>query len=213
MLSELFASRLASYFGILVPDPALIEISPSFSDLVVQRRSLNAVGIRESVGVNFGSKMLVGATTWPIDKAIPDSMQQAAMNIFALDALIQNPDRRFDNPNLLVSGDDVYVYDHESAFSFLLAIVPGRTPWLLDDEVYLDRHVFFRKLKGRSRDTASFSEFIARLKSLTEERLREVTLDIPKLWMESGSIGIENHLSQLRAHADEFGVALDRRLA
>jgi hypothetical protein len=140
-------------------------------------------------------------------------MRQAAMNVFAFDALIQNPDRRFDNPNLLVSGDDVYVYDHESGFSFLLAIAPNRTPWTLDVEDYLDTHVFFRGLKGRPHDTMGAADFVSRLKSLTDDTLRRITSDIPERWRENGSTEIESHLRELRAHADDFGFALDRRLA
>jgi hypothetical protein len=212
MLSELFASRLASHFGILVPEPVLVEISPSFSDLVAQRQSSIADKIRNSVGLNFGSELLIGATTWPIDKAVPESMRQAALNVFAFDALIQNPDRRFDNPNLLVGGDNVYVYDHESGFSFLLAIGPSRTPWTLDGEEYLDAHVFFSKLKGRLHDGLDLSDFITRLKSLTDNALQRITSDIPEGWMENGSVEILSHLRQLRSHADAFAMALNRRL-
>jgi hypothetical protein len=213
MLSELFASRMASHFGILVPEPVLVEISPGFSDLVAQRHPSILDGVRNSVGLNFGSKLLVGVATWPVDKVIPESMHQSALNVFAFDALIQNPDRRFDNPNLLVSGDDVYVYDHESAFSFLLAIAPSRAPWTLENEVYLDRHAFFRGLKGQPHDTMDTSDFISRLKSLTDDTLRQITADIPERWMGNGSAGIENHLRKLRAHADDFAVELNRRLA
>lgn len=212
MLSELFASLLASHFGILVPGPALVEISPSFSDLVVNRQPSIAEGIRNSVGLNFGSKLLVGAATWPVDKTIPDSMRQAAMNVFAFDALIQNPDRRFNNPNLLMNGDDIYIYDHESAFSFLLAIIRNRTPWTLDGEDYLDTHVFFRRLKGRPNDAADFIDFISRLESLTDTLLHRIMSDMPERWIENGSVGIESHLRELRAHADDFAVALNRRL-
>jgi hypothetical protein len=212
MLSELFASRLASHFGILVPEPALVEISPSFSDLVAQRQSSIADGIRNSVGLNFGSKLLLGVTTWPVDKAVPDSMRQGALNVFAFDALIQNPDRRFNNPNVLVGGDDIYVCDHESAFSFLLAIVPNRKPWTLDGEDHLDTHVFFRGLRGRALDGVDLSDFIPRLKSLTDDVFRRITSDIPEHWKEKGSVGIVSHLRKLCAHADDFAVALNRRL-
>src|ERR1700722_11165674 len=59
-LSELFASRLASHFGILIPGPALVEINSSFADLVANRQVSIARGIRDSVGLNFGSRALIG---------------------------------------------------------------------------------------------------------------------------------------------------------
>jgi hypothetical protein len=213
MLSELYASRLASHFGILVPEAALVAISSSFSDLVAQRHPSILYGVCNSIGLNFGSNLLIGGITWPVDKVIPEFIRQAATNVFAFDALIQNPDRRFDNPNLLVRGDHVYVYDHELAFSFLLAIAQTRSPWTLEREDYLDSHVFLRGLKGQPQDNMNISDFISRLKSLTDDSLRQIASEIPERWKESGLARIEEHLRVLREHADEFALALYRRLA
>ena len=38
--------------------------------------------------------------------------------------MIQNPDRRQDKPNLLRKGDELAIFDHEMAFSFLYALAP-----------------------------------------------------------------------------------------
>jgi hypothetical protein len=64
-------------------------------------------------------------------------MWRDAVNIFAFDALIQNPDRRSANPNLFTQGDNIYVYDHETSFSFLVAVVKSAEPWNLEAEQYL----------------------------------------------------------------------------
>lgn len=83
-----------------------------------------------------------------MDKAIPDAMRQAAVTIFAFDALVQNPDRRFNNQNLLTRGDDIFVFDHEVAFSFLLDILRLPVIWrpVRFVEVILcgGRGIFFR---------------------------------------------------------------------
>ncbi len=210
MLNELFASRLASHFGILVPEPAVVEISPSFAELVSQRQPYFAGRIRNSIGLNFGSKLLTGVNTWPVGKAIPESMWQSAIHAFAFDALIQNPDRRFNNPNLFSSGDDIFLYDHEAAFSFLLAIGPPGTPWVLDREIYLDTHVFFHRLRGK---TIDLGDFAARLRSLTDDVLGKITADIPESWRGNDLPTIVDHLRGLREHADDFIEALRRRLA
>ena len=53
-------------------------------------------------------------------------MMATAVSIFALDALIDNPDRKFSpNPNLFSRGDTIFVFDHELAFSFMLDISPS----------------------------------------------------------------------------------------
>jgi hypothetical protein len=61
-----------------------------------------------------------------------------ATDIFAFDALIQNVDRRVTNPNLLTVGSTFYVYDHETSFSFLQAILPPPQPWIVENEFFGD---------------------------------------------------------------------------
>ncbi len=80
--------------------------------------------------------MVTGFATWPVDHSIPAAMWQTAVDIFAFDALIQNPDRRYSNPNLFTKGDRVYIYDHEMAFSSLLDVLPTPEPWLLSSQQY-----------------------------------------------------------------------------
>jgi len=97
-------------------------------DLVANTQPSQAARIRGSVGLNFGTRALSDVSTWPVDKFIPDAMWQEAVDIFAFDALIQNPDRRFSNPNLFTRGDSLLIFDHETAFSFLVALFPSATP-------------------------------------------------------------------------------------
>ena len=123
-LCELLASRLASYFGMAVPAPAIVTIEEEFAKLVA---SLDSTGtdstkinrMRNSVGPNFGSRLIAGVNTWPVDKSIPEAMVQAATEVFAFDSLVQDPDRRYNNPNLLTRGDEIFLIDHEMAFCLL----------------------------------------------------------------------------------------------
>src|SRR6185437_5976243 len=76
------------------------------------------------------------------------SQMSTAMDVYAFDALIQNIDRRRQNPNLATQGDEIVLFDHECAFSFLLAIFPSPEPWDLSREAYLAEHVFRVPLQG-----------------------------------------------------------------
>lgn len=153
LLCELIASRLAAYFGLSVPEPAIVMIEADFADLAAGVKAKTAPQeadrIRNSVGLNFGSRQLSGVTTWPVDKSIPEARLPAAAAVFSFDALIQNPDRRFSNPNLLTRGDEIFLFDHELAFSFLLDILPSEEPWRLESQRYLSDHVFRRALKSK----------------------------------------------------------------
>ncbi len=147
LLCELLASRLATYFGLSVPDPVLVIIDRDFVELVASREAtgpepIRAERIRKSLGLNFGTRFLVDLSPWPVEKSIPEAMWQGATEVFAFDGLIQNIDRRFDNQNLLTRGDSIFLFDHELAFSFLLEILASATPWRLNTQRYLDNHVF-----------------------------------------------------------------------
>jgi hypothetical protein len=49
--------------------------------------------------------------------------------IFAFDTSIQNPDRRYDKPNVLWRDEEMFVIDHELAFSLLHAIGAQGPTW------------------------------------------------------------------------------------
>jgi hypothetical protein len=215
LLCELLASRLASYFDIPVPDPALVVIDADFAELVA---SLEAAGpdpkraerIRNSVGLNFGSRQLSDVSTWPVDRDIPEAMWQGATDVFAFDGLVQNPDRRFNNPNLFTRGNGIFLFDHELAFSFLLDILESAMPWRLDDQRYLSDHVFYRKLKGKPIDIAGFT---ARLAALPGSALDAILAEVPVEWNNESLSKIERHLRTISAHATEFAEEVRRRLA
>ncbi len=209
LLKELFASKLACHFGLVSPPPALIVIEQSLADLVAQAVPAQASVIEGSVGVNFGTQVQTGVSTWPVDKSIPAVMLQGATDIFAFDALVQNPDRRYSNPNLFTKGDSFIVFDHEMAFSFLLALLPSANPWSLDDQQYLLEHVFFRSLKSKAIDITPFTDSLA---GLTDALLSELVAEVPSEWNSESLPKIKEHLCGMRDHAVEFNESLRRFL-
>jgi HipA-like kinase len=120
LTSELLSSLLAEFLGIAAPEPALIDLDSSLAEVLPERDAEEAEIIRKSAGVNFWTRLRTGGyRIWPVDMAIPIGLRQEAVDIFAFDALIQNPDRRYDNPNILWRDEEMFVIDHESAFSFI----------------------------------------------------------------------------------------------
>jgi hypothetical protein len=120
--------------------------------------------------------------------------------------LIANPDRGFWNPNLSTRGDDLIVFDHETAFSFLLEVLPDAEPWKLLRVRYLDDHVFIRRLRGEVVDLERPQEALAGLRE-------DVVADVPKEWNKGSIERILEHLMACRDHAEEFIEAIRRRLA
>lgn len=209
LLNEIFAAALARHFGMAAPGPAVITIEPALVELIINTQASQAALLRGSIGLNFGTKALSGVSIWPVEKSLPDAMWQAAVDIFAFDALIQNPDRRFNNPNLFTQGDNLLVFDHEMAFSFLRAILPSESPWNLDHQQFLTNHVFYRKLKSRPIDLAGFTDS---LRGVSDSLLDAIVADVPAEWNNGGIPKIERHLRTVRERAGEFAEAVRRIL-
>jgi hypothetical protein len=212
LASELIASRLAGYFGIPVPQPALVLLDPAFVELVsLSQPEDRARRMRSSIGLNFGTRQLSDVTTWPVDRAIPDAMWETAVKTFAFDALIQNPDRRFNpNPNLFSRGDEIILFDHELAFSFLEDIFPSETPWRLDRCNFLSDHVFFRRLKGKEIDLLAFTDALS---ALSERVLPAILAEVPGEWNNGNLPKIDGHLRAVAGQAAAFAEEIRRRLA
>jgi len=130
-------------------------------------------------------------------------MSMAASSIFAFDALIANDDRRYNNPNVLVRGDDIFVIDHEAAFAFLYLVSTGEAPWELRRRSSLRDHVFYHPLRNRT-DATDVHLFIARLAQLGDAELEEIIQQVPDEWSHSKLGRISDHLQSVRDHAAEF---------
>ena len=209
---ELYGSMLGAYFGISCPRPAIVLVEEDLTAAILgqlEEETHKTQVIQGSSGLNFGTQFLVNLTAWPIDKSVTGPLQLDAMKIYTFDALIQNPDRGFANPNLGSRGDDLFIYDHESAFSFLLNIFPSHTPWKLGTERYLEGHVFARALK----QVAFPADFLQKLGKMTGEVTSCFSEQIPKEWRSDDLLKIESHLALMSEHAAEFAEEVTRRLA
>jgi len=197
---ELLASLLASDLDLMVPKPFVVDVDPDFHEAIPD--TTLAEVFRGSQGVNFGSQYLsAGYTTWPQERSIPSSIVQMAADIFAFDLMIQNPDRRKDKPNLLRKGDDLVIYDHEMAFSFLYAIGQAQYPWDNTGMGFLRDHLFFGGLKGRE---LSWERLQGALEAIDDRRLKMYAEAVPGSWRQGdkdATTRILEYIDQARDHS------------
>jgi hypothetical protein len=147
---------------------------------------------------------------WPVDRTVPDALVDTAADIFAFDALIQNPDRKSQNPNCGIQGESLQIFDHECAFSFLYDIWRNPHPWDLTAEAYLNDHVFLRSIRKRRNDWRPFLQLLA---ALSDEVLSGILQEMPLDWDVSRFSEIREHLMKVRQHSGEFELHLQRRCA
>jgi len=208
---ELMASLVADELGIAAPAPALVEIDPAMARVILEIDPAASRVLAKSGGTNFGTQLLVGGfRTWATDQPVPIGLRRAATEVFAFDALIQNPDRRFDNPNLLWRDEEIFVIDHDSAFSFLYALGDRRFPWNLENALFLEQHVFYRALKGKPTDLERFG---GALEAMADDKIERIARAVPTEWRNAKLTSIVSHLKSMRDHAKQFTEQVKRRLA
>lgn len=107
-------------------------------------------------------------------------MVDAAANIFAFDAALDNSDRRVSNANCLTDGDRFAVLDHE--LTFLFATLFWKPPWVDMSLEYWktgEPHIFFRQLIGKP---VTLRELEDRLGRIGSERCDQYLATLPPEW-------------------------------
>ena len=215
LICELIASLLADDLGLPVPEAFLVETSEDFARTVPIQEA--AANIRKSCGLNFGSRKL-GAqfSTWPVNRPIPLGLRPVAAEVLAFDGLIQNPDRRWNNPNCLVRGEELAIYDHDLAFSFLSAVIGGKQPWEAGGLDFLasnqNRHVFYNGLKGTP---VNLERLSGAFENIDQKRLAEYLSAVPEQWQDGtdGAQRIIAYIEKLREHLTGAIAEVARTLA
>jgi hypothetical protein len=135
-----------------------------------------------------------------------DAMLADALGVFVFDAMIANPDRRRDNPNCLVKGSQIYIFDHELAF-FHKAVIGWKEPWKIGSLPSMatpGNHIFFDGLKGRTFDLALIEKA---WRGLSDVHLQAYRDAIPVQWL-SAKRAVEDAVSLIQGVRDNLTGAL-----
>jgi hypothetical protein len=206
---EVIAACLAGSIGLPIPEPFLVDLSPDWRATLppdIRRR------VSEFDSLAFGSKLISPQwPAWTVANRLSPAMVQTAAEIFAFDAFAENADRREGNPNCLVSGDQIRIFDHEMAFP---RVVLGPKPWSVGGMKHLaeppGRHIFQTQLVGLAIDHASIQ---AKWAALRDEDIDEYGAAVPAEWYEAGFVGdILTKIRQVRDNLTGCMAELERIL-
>jgi len=123
--------------------------------------------------------------------------------------LVQNPDRRKTNANCAFLGRDVFVYDFDTAFSFLLSLGSDKTPWKVCDHGTHSDHVFRAALCKKQ---VNWRPFLDDLAGLTSSRLSSIADCLPEEWKVQIPKVCE-HLLTMASHTSDFAIELQRSIS
>ena len=184
LVAEIIAGELARRLGLRVPELVLAGLDPriAVSEPDPEIQDL----LRASEGLNLGVDYLPGS--FGFDPLGWTAGHDFASQVLWFDALVQNVDRTWRNPNLLVWHRDIWLIDHGAALYFHHNWPPRGTA---DPKRPFDasEHVL------RDRATALGVAHEALAPRVTEALLREVTALVPPEWFgDRGAWAYVEHL-------------------
>ena len=183
LVAEVIAGELARRLGLRVPELVLVGLDPriAVSEPDPEIQDL----LRASEGLNLGVDFLPGS--FGFDPLGWTAEPEFASQVLWFDALVQNVDRTWRNPNLLVWHRNIWLIDHGAALYFHHNW-PTADPKRPFDAA---EHVL------RDRATALGAAHAALVPQVTEDLLAEVTALVPPEWFgDRGADAYVEHLLQ-----------------
>lgn len=208
---EYLGAWMALEMGLFAAEPVVVTISEDFVSTLSGRDGYKAA--RQSMGVNFGSRYVAGVTQIPPSGYVFSKEQvNQAKQLFVLDLFIQNIDRGHQKPNVGFLGDQLFIYDHELAFSFTrqLSFTRNKLPWFIDmdDSELYKKHFFYRYLKELGE--CEFAIQVHNLKRLGYEFWIHVDRHMPNEFHVAELIDIKNYLLPILDHESEFTSSIQK---
>lgn len=189
LVAEVLCGELARRLGLRVPGLVTVRLDPVLG-LGEPEEQVQGL-LKSSGGTNLGMDFLSGAIGFdPLAFAVGP---EEAGRIVWFDALINNVDRSWRNPNLLMWHGDLWLIDHGATMiwhhNWPGATTSAAKPYDASDHA----------LAGFGPDVALAAADLAPL--VTEDLLTEVTAEIPDVWL-ADEPGFDTPDALRRAYAE-----------
>jgi hypothetical protein len=183
LVAEIIAGELARRLGLRVPELVLAELDPRIgvSEPDPEIQDL----LRASEGLSLGVDFLPGS--FGFDPLGWTAERDFASRVLWFDALVQNVDRTWRNPNLLVWHRNIWLIDHGAALYFHhnWPTADPKRPFDASEHVLRDRATALGQAHGLLAP------------QVTPDLLREVTALVPPAWFgDRGADAYVEHLLQ-----------------
>ncbi|MFF0362542.1 HipA family kinase [Streptomyces sp. NA02536] len=171
LVAEVVCGELARRLGLRVPRLVTVELDPVLG-LGEPQQEVQQL-LKSSGGTNLGMEFLSGALGF--DPLAFEVGPEEAGRIVWFDALVNNVDRSWRNPNMLRHGGELWLIDHGATMiwhhNWPGAAASAARPYDASDHA----------LRTFAPDIASAAAALA--PRVTEELLAEVTAEIPDVWL------------------------------
>jgi len=183
LIREALCAMLAADLSLPVPECFCVALPTDFLAALAATHPSESAALTSAIPLGFGSRKLPpGYSAWMPESSIPNAMQVDAAEIYAFDLLVQNPDRRPRNPNLLAKGERFAIIDHEMALVTQGALF-WKPPWesgALAAGNAASNHILWAGLR---RTTPDLSRLLGAWEAIDDARIGAYGAAIPPAWI------------------------------
>jgi len=203
-LREMLGAKMAIYFDIKSPLPAVMEITTDFVNLAVPGNQ--KLTLENSCGYNYSSTYILGAKIYQNSSLLLKEYQNQALAIFAFDLLLCNYDRRSERPNLFFDDNGFIVYDHEMAFPYSKPIsMMNNIPDFkncFEFRYSFQNHILYNELKRHN--NFNIEPFLEKLSSFTNSVFDDMLHGLPKDWLSDDIEHIRKFIIKTKQNINDF---------
>lgn len=172
LVAEVVVGELARRLGLPVPELVVLDLDPGLAPAEPDQEIQDL--LRASVGENLGMDYLPGSLG--LDVTVDGIDAEFAADVVWFDALVQNVDRTWRNPNLLLWHRKPWLIDHGAALFWHHADVPAPDVALRPYAV-AEQHVLLGVAGSLRKAHERFAP------AVTEETLAQVVSLVPENWL------------------------------
>ncbi|HEX7642998.1 MAG TPA: HipA family kinase [Burkholderiaceae bacterium] len=180
---EAIAAMLAADLGLPIPEPFLVTLDDAFISLVPDDEVRSVM--QKSCRLGFGLRLVTGYAAWLTGQTVPRNNVEAAAEIAIFDKIIENSDRRPENPNCQFLADDFLIFDHELAFTRELFWIEPWEDGGFDVLEKRDHHIFARPYYEAGLN--NLSHFIGKWEGLDANRFQQYKTALPSEWLQNSA--------------------------
>ncbi len=186
LVCEVVGGAAARRVGLNSPQPFIVEIGVDAAEVISEKT-------KEFIEPCFasGAEYIRGSVSYQAGTRLTVTQLVEAQTLITTDCLLQNGDRRHDNPNLGILNGRLWPYDYELCLTPLFLPLIG---WSQEScftryglEELIRQHVLYPALKKKPIDKAKLVDICL---SLDSEWGAELSESFPDIWKEQSGVAI-----------------------
>jgi hypothetical protein len=188
LISDWIVTSIGNLLGLSILKPEIILLDES-SKVLYPHGEIKDL-IKRSYGYNLSYEYYPDAQIYNFVSPQKDFSKEIKDLIFLFDSFFVNIDRTKENPNIFISGENIFASDFGA--SFLIKEIFDGISYCLNPEIQklLKRNIFYN-------ENAEVNNFLSKLQSIDKKILEQIVFDFPDEWIAGSKLSKKNLYKKL----------------